>query len=89
MQLRSNGRELFYYDKKSVGEIDFLIDDYDNLTVVPIEVKSGKDYTKHNALDRYMASEDSPETAVVLSNDGKVRRDGKILYMPIYALMVL
>ena len=89
IQLKSNGRELYYYDKKNIGEIDFLIDDYDNLTVIPIEVKSGKDYWKHNALDRYLETKNSPEVAVVLSNDGRIRREGKIRYLPIYSLMIL
>ena len=51
MQLASLGHSLFYYDNRHKGEVDFLIDDYNNLTVVPIEVKSGKDYTIHSALN--------------------------------------
>ncbi|MCQ2071374.1 MAG: DUF4143 domain-containing protein, partial [archaeon] len=89
MQLKSNDGELFYYNRKSIGTVDFLINDYDALSVIPIEVESGKDYRKHNVLDRFMETEGSPEVAVVLSNDGEIRREGKILYMPIYSLMVL
>ena len=89
MQLKSSGKEIYYYDRKVVGESDFLIDDYDNLIAAPIEVESGKDYSVHNALDRCMRSEGSPDTAMVLSNEGKIRMEGMILYLPIYALMVL
>ena len=38
----------------SRGEVDYLIDDYDSLSVVPIEVKSGKDYTVHSALNTFV-----------------------------------
>ena len=41
-ELKAHGKNLFYYDNKKRGEVDFLIDDYDSLSVVPIEVKSGK-----------------------------------------------
>ncbi|GHV24236.1 hypothetical protein FACS1894176_00060 [Bacteroidia bacterium] len=46
-ELKAHGKNLFYYDNKKRGEIDFLIDDYDTLSVVPVEVKSGKDYSVH------------------------------------------
>ena len=44
-ELIAHGHKLFYYDNRSKGEVDYLIDDYDSLSAVPIEVKSGKDYT--------------------------------------------
>ncbi len=34
--------------------MDYLIDDYDSLSAVPIEVKSGKDYTVHSALNTFV-----------------------------------
>lgn len=40
-ELIAHGYNLFYYDNRSKGEVDYLIDDYDSLSVVPIEVKSG------------------------------------------------
>lgn len=46
-ELIAHGHRLFYYDNRNKGEVDYLIDDYDSLSVVPIEVKSGKDYTVH------------------------------------------
>ena len=50
-ELIAHGYKLFYYDNRSKGEVDYLIDDYDSLSAVPIEVKSGKDYTVHSALN--------------------------------------
>ena len=45
-QLKTLDHNLFYYDNRSNGEVDFLIDDYENLAVLPIEVKSGRDYMR-------------------------------------------
>lgn len=50
-ELIAHGYKLFYYDNRSKGEVDYLIDDYNSLSAVPIEVKSGKDYTVHSALN--------------------------------------
>ena len=87
-ELKAHGFHLFYYDNRSRGEVDFLIDDYDSLSVVPIEVKSGKDYTVHSALNHFVANEDyGIKKGYVLSNAREVRRNGKIIYMPIYYIM--
>lgn len=84
-ELKAHGRKLFYYDNRSNGEVDFLIDDYDSLSVVPIEVKSGKDYAIHSALDRFVSNDDyRVKKAYVLSNAREVKIDGKIVYLPIY-----
>ena len=47
-ELHSHGFELYYFNSKKQGELDFVIEYQDN--VLPIEVKSGKDYTRHHAL---------------------------------------
>ena len=57
-ELKAHGKKLYYYDNRNKGEVDFLIDDYDSLSVVPIEVKSGKDYTVHSALNNFVNNED-------------------------------
>lgn len=87
-ELHAHGFQLHYYDNKQRGEVDFLIDDYDSLTVLPIEVKSGKDYKVHSALDRFIATPDYHiSRAVVLSNEQKVYEDNGITYMPVYYVM--
>lgn len=90
MQLASLGHSLFYYDNRHKGEVDFLIDDYNNLTVVPIEVKSGKDYTIHSALNSLLGNAHSRiKMEIVLSNSSEIKRDGRILYLPVYMVMLL
>lgn len=87
-ELRAHGYTLHYYDNKQRGEVDFLIDDYENLTVMPIEVKSGKDYTVHSALDKFLNTEDyNVKKAVVLNNEREVREKNGVVYQPIYYCM--
>ncbi len=87
-ELRAHGFHLYYYDNKKNGEVDFLIDDVDNLTNIPIEVKSGKDYKIHSALDRFISvKEYNIKQAFVLSNEQSVFTENGITYLPIYYVM--
>jgi len=87
-ELIAHGHRLFYYDNRNKGEVDYLIDDYDSLSVVPIEVKSGKDYTVHSALNTFTKNDDyNVKKAFVLSNAREVTTKGKIMYLPIYYVM--
>ncbi len=87
-ELIAHGHKLFYYDNRNKGEVDYLIDDYDSLSAVPIEVKSGKDYTVHSALNNFVSNEDYHiNKAFVVSNERTVTQNGKITYIPIYYIM--
>lgn len=87
-ELIAHGYKLFYYDNRSKGEVDYLIDDYESLSAVPIEVKSGKDYTVHSALNAFVSNEEyHVQRAFVLSNQRQITHKGKITYLPIYFVM--
>lgn len=87
-ELRAHGHELFYYDNKKNGEVDFLIDDADNLSNIPIEVKSGKDYTVHSALNKFLSVKDyNIKRAYVLSNSRDVVTKDGVTYLPVYYVM--
>ena len=87
-ELTAHGHNLFYYDNRSKGEVDYLIDDYDTLSAVPIEVKSGKDYTVHSALNNFVSNDDyHVKKGYVLSNERNVTQKGKIVYLPVYFVM--
>ena len=89
-ELIAHGHKLFYYDNRSKGEVDYLIDDHDSLSAVPIEVKSGKDYTVHSALKTFVSNDDyHVKKAYVLSNERTVQTTGMITYLPIYYVMFL
>ncbi len=86
-ELIAHGLEPYYYNNKKRGELDFVIELGGK--VLPIEVKSGKDYESHRALSNVMACTeyDIPE-AIVLNNDN-LRVVGKVVYAPIYMIMFL
>jgi predicted AAA+ superfamily ATPase len=89
-ELKAHGRRLYYYDNKKHGEVDFLINDTKLVSVVPIEVKSGKDYKIHSAIERMTETEDYAIVAgYVLSNEREIVERGKIVYMPVYGLLAL
>lgn len=87
-ELHAHGFPLHYYDNKQKGEVDYLVDDYEHLTVLPIEVKSGKDYTVHSALNNFMNTPDHQiHKAVVLNNEREVAVKNGITYLPVYYCM--
>ncbi len=89
-ELRAHGHKLFYYDNRNQGEVDYLVDDYTAMSAHPIEVKSGKDYTVHSALNNLRKNPDyNIQAATVISNEREIRQDGKITYMPVYLVMFM
>lgn len=89
-ELKAHGFKLYYYDNKKNGEVDFLIDSVDLMSVLPIEVKSGKDYYIHTALNNILkVDEYKISNGIVFSNEEKVYNNGNVIYMPIYYVMFL
>ena len=81
-QLLCNGFEPYFCKKKNIGELDFLIEMEGK--VVPIEVKSGKAYRTHKALDHFMNVSDYHIEKAYVFSTGNVEKDGKVTYLPIY-----
>lgn len=89
-ELKAHGHELYYYDRKKVGEVDYLIDDYERLSVLPLEIKSGKDYKNFRALPKILVNPNyKMSNGYVFSNDRGIKKTGKITYFPIYFVMFL
>ncbi|MBQ3831549.1 MAG: ATP-binding protein [Bacteroidales bacterium] len=89
-ELAAHQFKLHYYDNKQKGEVDFLIDDYNRLQVLPLEIKSGKDYTEHSALTKFLETpEYGIDRAIVFSNEQQVYKKKGLTYMPIYYCMFL
>ncbi len=84
-EIKANGFKTYYFNNKKHGEVDFLIECDENL--LPIEVKSGKDYQQHSALTYFMQIPYFAH-AIVFSNHNVVI-DDKIAYLPIYMAMFL
>ena len=89
-ELKAHGHELYYYDNRTKGEVDYLINDYENLASLPVEVKSGKDYTVHSALSAFVGNKDyGVKNGIVFSNAREIRTDEKVTYYPVYDVMFL
>lgn len=89
-ELVAHGFKLHYYDNKKKGEVDFLVDDHDNLIVLPLEIKSGKNYTEHSALTNFLETADyGINRAVVFSNEREIFKKKGVTYLPIYYCMFL
>ena len=89
-ELKAHGHTLFYYDNAKKGEVDFLVNNVAGMTVLPIEVKSGKDFTSHKALDRFLADKEyNIPSGIVFDNNREVFTNGNVTYMPIYYIMCI
>lgn len=84
-ELKAHGFNLYYFNSKKQGEVDFLVEQEGN--VLPIEIKSGKDYTKHAALSNILANEKYAIPKAYVFHNGNISVDGKVRYYPIYMLM--
>lgn len=87
-ELLAHGFEAqYYYNSKKMGEVDFVLEHNGN--VLPIEVKSGKDYLRHRALNNILECQEYtiPE-AIVLCNDNLSVVD-RVKYVPIYMMMFI
>ena len=85
-ELVSKGFDLYYYKSNKFGEIDFLIEN--NGEIIPLEIKSGKNYKKHNALDNLLTKDFDIHKAYIFSNNNIEVHENKI-YLPIYMVMFL
>ena len=89
-ELKAHNHNLFYYDNKKTGEVDFLIHDYDNLSILPLEIKSGKDYKIHSAINNFLNNKNyNVKNGYVFSNSRKIEEINNIIYYPIYMIMFL
>lgn len=86
-QLTANGFKTYYFKKKSIGEIDFVIEMGGK--VVPIEVKSGKAYKSHKALDNFMNVKEYHIEKAYVFCVGNVEVEGAVTYLPIYMCYLL
>lgn len=86
-ELTAHGYALYYYNSKKFGELDFVIEEGGR--VLPIEIKSGKDYYRHNAMDNVLQLAHHPIEEGFVFCGGNVERSGRITYFPVYMLMFL
>lgn len=81
-QLVANGFEPYFCKRNKLGEVDFVVEM--NGKVVPIEVKSGKNYKTHKALDHFMSVADYHLEKAFVFSVGNVEQTDTVVYLPIY-----
>ena len=86
-ELKAHNFSLFYNSDKKRGEIDFLIEKEGK--VIPIEIKSGKDYKRHSALTSLLSNDDFGYEYGYVFYNGNVEIKSKFIYMPIYMISFL
>jgi len=87
-ELKAHGFEPLYFKNRTIGELDFVVQwPYDQ--VLPIEVKSGKTYKRHSALNKVLEVPNYGIEKAFVFHDGNVEKSGKLLYLQIYAIMWL
>ncbi len=81
-ELSAHGFQLYYFNNKKQGELDFVIEHEGD--VLPVEVKSGKAYERHNAMSNVLANEAYDiKNGYIFCNEN-VRSNGKTIYFPVY-----
>ena len=86
-ELLAHKYKLFYYNTKSQGEVDLMIEYQGD--VLPIEIKSGKTYQRHSALNNLLKIENYKIDQAFVFNNYNVEVKDKIVYYPIYMLMFI
>lgn len=86
-ELVAHGIDVYYYNNKKRGELDFVIELEGK--VLPIEVKSGKDYEVHRALTNIMDCSEYEIPESIIFNNDNINVRGKYIYAPIYMVMFI
>ncbi len=78
---------LYYYDKKSKQELDFVFADQNKTSI--IEVKSGKEHKRHASLNTAIASHGNLIGRAMVLSQFNIEYENSIIYYPLYTTMFL
>ena len=81
-ELSAHGYPVYYYNSKKLGELDFVIE-HDG-GVLPIEVKSGKDYYVHSAVNNVLENMGFGIESAIVFGRYDIAVSGKVTYYPVY-----
>ena len=83
----AHGIPPYYYNNKKRGELDFVVEL--GGMILPIEVKSGKAYTAHSALNNILSCDAYHIPEAIVFNNDNLHTAGRIVYAPIYMVMFI
>lgn len=89
MELSAHGHDLYYFDSKKVGEVDFLINDYENTSILPIEIKSGNDQNNFRAIPKLVKGPYNLQKGYIFGNENGISSKSNLVTFPIYMIMFL
>ena len=84
-ELKAHGYQLYYFKKRNIGEIDFVVQTEEG-QVIPLEVKSGKGYTKHSALNHVLETKNYGIKEAFVLCESNIKVDRNIIYLPVYLI---
>lgn len=87
-ELTAQGIPLYYYMAKKHGEVDFITDTNTD-SVMPFEVKSGRSYRTHAAIDVVLANAEYHVSQGVVLSRSNIAQDGGTTYLPPHATYCL
>ena len=89
MELSAHGHDLYYFDSKKVGEVDLLINDYENTSILPIEIKSGNDQNNFRAIPKLVREPYNLQKGYIFGNENGISSKSNLVTFPIYMIMFL
>lgn len=87
-EFKACGRELRYYNSSKIGEVDFVLQGQQG-GIDLCEIKSGKNYRRHSALDNLLTTKNYSFEHVYVFHDGNVDTPEAfegVTYLPIYMM---
>ncbi len=91
MELKAHGHSLYYFDSKKIGEVDFLINDYESQNILPIEIKSGKNHNNYRAIPKLLDQNGNYKLpkGYLFGNANTMVYENGLVSLPIYLIMFL
>jgi len=86
-ELVAHGYSPNYYNSAKHGEVDFVVERGGG--VLPVEVKCGKHYERHHALNHLIADKDCRVSDAIVFDGYAFKAKGVVSYLPIYMAMFL
>lgn len=83
--VKANGFSLRYFDSKKYGELDLVIQNGSKVDL--LEIKSGKDYKRHRALDKVRKVREWNTGQSYVFCRSNIKEENGILYLPWYAVI--